>query len=167
MFGKRDIEEIVGRGQSLESVYEDLEKFKKGFPPLFVKAAATPGKGIKIVSESEQKQAIINSENYNGGISKFVPASGAATRMFKDIFSELESSMQRKYPEAVPAAEKLKESLEKFAFYDDIKAFETLDENDPISCAEHLLSDQGLNYSVFAQGPYKISQLFRFLQNPF
>ena len=155
MFGKRDIEEIVGRGQCLESVYEDLEKFKKGFPPLDIKAAATPENGIKITTESDQKKAIENFNSYSGGISKFVPASGAATRMFKDVFSELENSDKRKSSEKLPASEKLKESLQKFAFYDDLKAFPTLDERDATSCAEHLLSGKGLNYSALPKGLIK------------
>ncbi len=167
MFGKRDIEEITGRGQSVESVYEDLEKFKKGFPPLDVKAAATPEKGIKITSESEQKKAIENYDSYSGGICKFVPASGAATRMFKDIFSELEMTKGRNDPVTLPASEKLKESLGKFAFYDDLKAFPTLNQRNAISCAEHLLCCKGLNYSDLPKGLIKFHSYKDGARTPF
>ena len=65
-----------------------VERFRKGFPWLEIAAPATPGKGIEILTEEEQKRAAAYADTAEtAGRCKFVPASGAASRMFKDIFA--------------------------------------------------------------------------------
>lgn len=63
-----------------------LNNFKKGFPFLKIVNAATPDCGIKVLTAHEQEGLIKTAESFTGEICKFVPASGAATRMFKDLF---------------------------------------------------------------------------------
>ncbi|MEF9986339.1 MAG: DUF4301 family protein [Bacteroidales bacterium] len=68
------------------NINEQLNNFKQGFPFLNIVNAATPAQGIKILTNREQNNATNIANSYVGEICKFVPASGAATRMFKDLF---------------------------------------------------------------------------------
>ena len=74
------------------TIEEQIAHFKKGFPWLEMEAPATPAKGICVLSKDEEDRAIkyCDSASINGKC-KFVPASGAASRMFKDLFNGLES----------------------------------------------------------------------------
>ena len=121
---------------------KQLERFKKGFPWLDVVAPAVPGKGIEVMNEQE----IAEAEDYLEkaeikGKCKFVPASGAASRMFKDIYAGLENPND--------SVRKLCENIEKFAFYDP-KVFDGKE-----SVAELLLSDKGLGYGTKPKGVLK------------
>ena len=103
---------------SLAYLLEQLENFKKGFPYLTIEAAATPAKGIKVLSEDEQAKYISVAENYGGNVCKFVPASGAATRMFKDLFEAADAlKAGEKLKEGSPAA-KFVENITLFPFFD-------------------------------------------------
>ena len=91
----------------------ELERIKKGFPWLDIAAPATPGRGIEVLTEEEAARAEAYAENTEvAGRCKFVPASGAASRMFKDIFAGAESEND--------AVRKLAAELENFAFYDPV-----------------------------------------------
>lgn len=121
---------------------KQLERFKKGFPWLDVVAPAVPGKGIEVMNEQE----IAEAEDYLEkaeikGRCKFVPASGAASRMFKDIYAGLENPND--------SVRKLCENIEKFAFYDP-KVFDGKK-----NVAELLLSDKGLGYGTKPKGVLK------------
>lgn len=121
---------------------KQLERFKKGFPWLDVVAPAVPGKGIEVMNEQE----IAEAEDYLEkaeikGKCKFVPASGAASRMFKDIYAGLENPND--------SVRKLCENIEKFAFYDP-KVFDGKE-----NVAELLLSDKGLGYGTKPKGVLK------------
>lgn len=123
-----------------------IERFRKGFPWLEIAAPATPERGIEVLDEERQDAAV----RYAGtaevrGRCKFVPASGAASRMFKDIFAGLET------PNA--ATEKLAAELEKFAFYSP-EVFGTAP-FDPVAAAQRLLTDAGLAYGSKPKGVLK------------
>jgi hypothetical protein len=89
---KEDIGSIENNGLNPEKIKEQLKIFKRGNIPVNIEAAATVGNGINQYSEEEKSRLI---EFYNGrmeklDILKFVPASGAATRMFKALHLFLE-----------------------------------------------------------------------------
>ena len=66
------------------------ERFRNGFPWLDIVAPATPDKGIEILSAAQAEAAAAYADSAEvKGKCKFVPASGAASRMFKDIFAGL------------------------------------------------------------------------------
>lgn len=67
-----------------------IENFKNGFPFLKVVSAATPSRGITVLTEEQQQQAVARYDAFKGKSVKFVPASGAASRMFKDLFEARE-----------------------------------------------------------------------------
>lgn len=122
------------------------ERFKKGFPWLDIVAPATPGNGIEILSEEKQEEAVkyLETAQVNGKC-KFVPASGAASRMFKDIFAGLE--------EPNSAVQKLADNIETFAFYDE-KVF-GVKPHDPCGTAGKLLGKEGLDYGSKPKGVLK------------
>lgn len=86
MFTDQDLKQISERGISLETVEKQLAEIKKGFPFLKIEDAAAVGKGIMTPDESTRKAYLDKWAEYVGEghrIVKFVPASGAASRMFK------------------------------------------------------------------------------------
>ncbi|HAB28866.1 MAG TPA: DUF4301 domain-containing protein, partial [Xanthomarina gelatinilytica] len=92
MFSEKDINQILNKGLTVNKIIKQIELFKTGLPFINLESAATIQNGILQLSESE-KQAYINlfdSKRNKHSIIKFVPASGAATRMFKSFFSFIE-----------------------------------------------------------------------------
>ena len=110
--------QIDARGISAETFETQLKNFETGFPYLTIEAAATPAKGIKVLSEDEQAKYIAAADAFAGNVCKFVPASGAATRMFKDIFEAADAlKAGEKLKEGSPAA-KFVENITLFPFFD-------------------------------------------------
>ncbi len=123
-----------------------IERFRKGFPWLSIVAPATPGHGIEVLNEKEQEEAVQYADTAEvHGRCKFVPASGAASRMFKDIFAGIDA------PNA--ATEKLAANLEKFAFYSP-EVFGKAP-FDPVDTARKLLTEAGLAYGTKPKGVLK------------
>ena len=111
MFTSEDLKQIEQRGSSLENVDKQIERFHKGFPWMKIVGAATPERGIKVLSEAQADAAVSYYEGAKiAGKCKFVPASGAASRMFKDIFAGLS--------EPNDAVRTLAANIRRFAFYD-------------------------------------------------
>ena len=84
-----------------------IERFRKGFPYLDIVAPATPGKGIEVLDGEKAREAAEYADTAEvRGKCKFVPASGAASRMFKDIFAGLDTPND--------SVRRLAENLEKY-----------------------------------------------------
>ena len=118
MFTKEDIAQIEQRGTTVQTVADQVERFKKGFPWMKIVAPATPEKGIKVLDADEVEDAVKYYETASiNGKCKFVPASGAASRMFKDLFSGLDALKEGKeLADNAPAA-KFVDQIAEFAFY--------------------------------------------------
>lgn len=89
MLRPEDLELLKNKGISESEVEAQLERFKTGFPYLKIKDAAKVGAGIFRLSDEEADAAIERWHEYlehGGEVCKFVPASGAASRMFKALF---------------------------------------------------------------------------------
>ena len=119
MFNHEDILQIEARGLSVSEVEKQIENFRNGFPSLPVVRAASGGDGILQLNEDEIKAA---EELYNtrvGGLRtvKFVPASGAATRMFKELFEYVNDDKR------TAGIDKLITNLEKFAFFAELAKY--------------------------------------------
>ena len=85
-----DKELLQKKGISESQLAEQLESFKTGFPFLRLKAAASIGNGILKPAADDEAAYLKAWDEYLAGnhrITKFVPASGAASRMFKDVFA--------------------------------------------------------------------------------
>lgn len=90
-FTQEDKQQIKEKGLTEEKVLKQLEIFRRGNIAVNILAAATAGKGIQQVTENQKKELIQFYEDKKSQLEilKFVPASGAATRMFKDLHTFL------------------------------------------------------------------------------
>ena len=83
-----DRRQIAGRGMNLSGVEKQLRNFQDGFPPIPLVAAATTKHGIQQLNPRRIEELVelyrLYSEDHK--IVKFVPASGAASRMFKHLY---------------------------------------------------------------------------------
>ncbi len=91
-FSEKDIQQIEQKGLTLKKIEDQIDLFKKGIPFVNITKAATINDGIIAIPDSEKQRYItLFEENRNRfSLEKFVPASGAATRMFKFLYSFLE-----------------------------------------------------------------------------
>jgi len=125
-----------------DEIKSQIERFRKGFPWMDIVAPATPQRGIKVLTEEEADEASAYSETAEvAGKCKFVPASGAASRMFKDIFASQEQAMSQ-----------LCSRIREFAFYDP-EIFTAPD--DPAAVRDALLNEPGLGYGTKPKGVLK------------
>ncbi|MCC8019412.1 MAG: DUF4301 family protein [Rikenellaceae bacterium] len=113
MFSEKDKEQIVSHGLTVEKAEKQIADFIDGFGYLPVEAAAAVGSGIMRPSESEalRYRHAYDTAADDLSVVKFVPASGAATRMFKDLFTFAADGVPNS------ASEKTVANLDKFAFY--------------------------------------------------
>ena len=84
----KDLGQFSNKGIDKEQVEKQINNFKKGFPFMEITKAATVGDGLLLLDE-EQIEKYIRKYNYESTklkVIKFVPASGAASRMFKQLF---------------------------------------------------------------------------------
>ena len=116
MFTEQDLKQIAAHGLSLCEVEQQIENFRKGFPYLNIKSSATVGNGICVIDEAaaEELRAEYRAAANNLKVEKFVPASGAATRMFKDLFAYVNDG------EMNAVVEKVGANLDKFAFAEEL-----------------------------------------------
>ncbi|MFA6592061.1 MAG: DUF4301 family protein [Bacteroidales bacterium] len=157
MFTQNDLEQMEERGSSVRQVEGQLDHFRKGFPWMKIVGPATPQRGISVLSESDLNVAVAYYESASvDGKCKFVPASGAASRMFKTMFAALSVLNEGKdVPEDSPSR-KLVDNIEKFAFYSKDMFGEPSDtmayRKDVLS---KLLTPTGLNYGAKPKGVIK------------
>ena len=118
MFAEQDLRQIAEHGLSPEQVELQLENFRRGFPPLNVVRAASPGDGVLMVDEAGADAAVKRYEEAAGRLDvvKFVPASGAATRMFKELFEFVNEGKRGK------GVDTLLEHIREFAFWPELEA---------------------------------------------
>jgi len=89
---KQDIKQLKDHGLTIEKVFRQLESFSLGIPFVEVVTAASVGNGIEAIANEDQQKLIEHYENKKNSLDivKFIPASGAATRMFKFLFEFIE-----------------------------------------------------------------------------
>ena len=122
MLSQQDLKQLAQKGISEQQIETQLGQFKTGFPFLKLEAAAAIGRGIVAPTAAEGKQYVDAWQQYKAAgrrVVKFVPASGAASRMFKDVFAFVDADYD------VPTTDfekKYFDNIEKFAFYDELDA---------------------------------------------
>ena len=160
-----DKQYLASKGITEAQIMSQLECFRKGFPYLKLAAAASVDNGILSPDEEALKLYLRVWDTYiqsDRKVVKFVPASGAASRMFKNLFAFLEADYD------APQTDFEKEffdKIEKFAFYDDLNAAcqKTAEKDIPALLAEGqykpvvaaLLGEAGLNYGQLPKGLLK------------
>ena len=158
-FSQEDLNQFKTLGISLEEVMHLIEHFIKGFPYVKLEKPAAINDGIVSLNEEKAKEIInlYDSHTNHLKIVKFVPASGAASRMFKDLFAYVtDPSDKRISHEAL-------RNIDKFAFASDLKSIINKREaKENISCldktAYFLLEEDGLNYGHLPKGLIKFHQ---------
>ena len=159
---KQDLKQLASRGISEKQVEKQLKQIAEGFPFLRLEAAASVGNGIVAPSNEERDAFIQQWKQYKERphkIVKFVPASGAASRMFKNIFAFLSS------PYEVPTTDFEKTffaEIEHFAFKDALNAVCKANQGKDIvdliaegrykDIVANLLQPAGLNYGSLPKG---------------
>ena len=119
MFTHEEITQIEAHGLSVAAVEKQIENFRNGFPSLPVVRAAAGGDGVKqFDAESVAEREAYYTDNLkNIKTIKFVPASGAATRMFKELFEYVNDDKR------TAGIDKLIVNLEKFAFFPELAKY--------------------------------------------
>lgn len=158
MFTKDDIRQIEQRGSSVSVAEQQVERFKKGFPWMKIIAPATPEKGIEVLDEAAVEAAVRYYDAAEiAGKCKFVPASGAASRMFKDLFSGLDAlKAGKELADDAPAAVFV-DRIAEFAFYTP-ELFGKEGGKCPeyrMSVLSKTLTDEGLGYGSKPKGVLK------------
>lgn len=170
MFTEKDLNHIQKKGITKNQVNAQISLLKNGMSYSNLVAAATIGKGIEQFSESESKDLIsyYNNKKENKTIIKFVPASGAASRMFKFLFQFLSNFN----PSKTTLEDYIKdqddnlikvfsEHLKGFPFYEEVlskvkeihPSFQNFEEGRRLAIfVELMLQESGLNYSFLPKG---------------
>ncbi|MBQ9525097.1 MAG: DUF4301 family protein [Bacteroidaceae bacterium] len=162
MFTNEDKELLQKKGISESKIEAQLKDFAQGFPFLKLRAAASVGNGIIAPSKEEADKYIKVWNDYKKAghsITKFVPASGAASRMFKNMFEFLNADYD------VPTTDFEKTffaEIHKFAFYDALNDACFLNEGEGVdalieegkykSVVANMLNEEGLNYGQLPKG---------------
>lgn len=165
MLTPEDKDLLVKKGISEQQIAEQLACFEKGFPFLKLDAAASIEKGIMAPAENEVKTYLEAWDTYKEGektIVKFVPASGAASRMFKNLFEFLGADYNTPKTDF---EKKFFDHIHSFAFYNDLNAAcmdntgKNIDaliaEKDYKPVVANLLEAAGLNYGALPKGLLK------------
>lgn len=119
---QQDIRGLERRGVTAERLEAELEMLKTGFPYLKIEAAATPGAGIRVLTDGERRNFRSVWRDWldqGGSVMKMVPASGAASRMFKNLFTFADGES------ATPDSDFIRtfcDRIEMFAFFRDLNA---------------------------------------------
>ena len=170
IFSDKDIQQIEKKGLTVKKVDTQVHLFKAGLPFINLREAATIGNGILQLNADEIKESIIHFNNKRDSISilKFVPASGAATRMFKFLFQFIEEyNPSQESINSYINRHKAKElslflvGLEKLPFFEEvihkthkmIPNFNELPYNEQrVEFIKTMLDEDRLNYSFSPKG---------------
>ena len=151
MFTEKDLLQINKQGITLETIQQQIDHFVHGFPYLKVLKAATVGDGIVRVGDQELDELVsaFDAQADEVSLLKFVPASGAATRMFKALFAFKDEGKSDK------SIAEFSARLRDFAFFEDLQTViakqggaidADIAAGEFRKIADYLLSANGLDY---------------------
>ena len=177
IFNTKDLSQISDRGSDLQTVEQQIENFKKEFPFADLQKAATIGNGVLKLKETELDtlKAYYNRESPSKKVLKFVPASGAASRMFKNLFSYLEESQAGKSKDELLGDKSFNSvyyfvsNITKFAFFNSLeeamskegKSLESMLQDEEYSILiDYLLNKNGLDYGSLPKGLLEFHRYF-------
>ena len=146
MFTQEDLQQIQQHGLTPELVEQQIDNFRKGFPFLPVVRAASVGDGVLRLSDEQIAAAEARYDDAAASLRvvKFVPASGAATRMFKELFEYVNDDKR------TPGIDRLLDNIEKFAFWPELAKYIMPDSPDE-EIVEMIIKG-GLNYGSKPKG---------------
>ena len=162
MLTTEDKELLAAKGISEEQLNAQLQDFQRGFPFLKLQGAAAVGDGIVRLTDEEAERYVQIWNNYKAEghhITKFVPASGAASRMFKNLFEFLSADYdapQTKFEQ------EFFQGIHRFAFYEALNDAcsvnngagidELIEKGNYKAIVANLLQEEGLNYGQLPKG---------------
>lgn len=160
MFNQKDLQQIRSKGIHIDEINRQIKHFSQGFPPSDITMPATPGKGILVLTEGDELHYLDvfldNAPDFR--MCRFIPASGAATRMFKNLYAALEKldgmkgDEQEEWIEGNKEMNRFFRKLGKYPFYEDLKLSE---KSRPDQILKQLLGEEGLNYGNKPKGLLK------------
>jgi hypothetical protein len=169
MLNADDKIQIENKGITAEMIKNQLKRFKSGFPYLKINAVATVGNGVVRLDDKEVTDCIKEWKEFqqsSGTIEKFVPASGAASRMFKNLYAFVTANK----PEPETDFEKqFFNEIDNFAFYPilnkvcmrlyghDIHAL--IENSRYVDIVKALLDGNGLNYGALPKALLKFHKV--------
>ena len=152
LLNNNDLRQLAERGVSEDQVNRQVAQLKRGTAYVKLMRPATIGDGILRMSpeQVEQMTKVFDEDKQYYQFTKFVPASGAASRMFKDLFSFIESGQETNFTTIFFS------HIQSFAFFEDLnqaclkcygKDIQALvDEGRKVDVVKALLLDEGLSY---------------------
>ncbi|UCD61259.1 MAG: DUF4301 family protein [Flavobacteriaceae bacterium] len=179
-FSPMDMKQLEEKGISKKKVLDQIEIFKEGIPFVRLEKAAIVSDGIKKLTKAREKILVGKFDELKVLLSvlKFVPASGAASRMFKSLFNFLEHYDPSK--ESVDAyIERLSDTdlrtffkqIKKFPFYEVVQERiknKAGSGNDlKYLFVSEMLREDGLNYGFYPKGLLPFHNYGKFTATPF
>ncbi len=153
IFTERDMEKIREYGLTPNDLLSQLEMLRGETIPMRLARACSVGDGIIKINKTEICGLISrhNQAAGQGRMTKFVPASGAASRMFQGWFKWYET----KDFNATADAAVFEKQFPGYAFYDDLSRSVSLQglnvcatlRDNPQKILEYILTPKGLNYA--------------------
>ncbi len=153
-FSDEDLKTIAAKGVEVQEVLRQLEIFRRGTKPVRLLRPARPGDGIVQIRREEREVfvSLHDQASERGRMLKFVPASGVASRMFKNWYKWVQQGRVDSDEQAI----QFLKDLAKFAFYDDLKkemaskgeeVEKWIGERRVTDILEFVLTPRGLNYN--------------------
>ena len=162
MLTQQDLKQLAQKGISEQQIETQLGQFKTGFPFLKLEAAAAIGRGIVAPTSDEGRKYVDAWQKYKAAgkrVVKFVPAPGAASRMFKDMFAFVDADYDKP---TTDFEKKYFDNIDKFAFYGELDAVcqknngkgikALIQEGNFKAVAANMLKAEGLNYGQLPKG---------------
>ena len=156
MLNEKDLQQLENKGITADKLEAQIKRFENGFPQLRIHSVATVGNGIMRLNEKDINHYIKlwrQSQQDGVTIEKFVPASGAASRMFKNMFAFMTSG--RTAPET-DFEKQYFDNINHFAFFSSLnKSCELLYKDSIpqliqngkyVEIVKAMLEKEGLNY---------------------
>ncbi|PCH69292.1 MAG: NAD metabolism ATPase/kinase [Bacteroidales bacterium] len=185
MFSKQDQSQFKAKAIDIKTIEDQLNNFKTGFPKIKLKKPATIDDGISQIGEDEQEiyQEVFTAHAKKLSLLKFVPASGAATRMFKSLYDFLNTYQDTEDEYLKLLCNKGPETMfnffdriDDFAFYGDLRNIITenkmdlekmRDKNKFKQILAMLLTRKGLNYANLPKGLLKFHRYKHYSRTSF
>lgn len=169
------IAELGSKGIEPGTVRAQIDTFVKGIPPVELARSCTPGDGIQSIDDRiDGLTALFDESSSDRAIVKFVPASGAASRMFRELHAVLglggditreDLTKQSEAGDEVAAASiKFIDGIRKFAFFPELASSLEREGHDLEALLRdkryreiisHTVNAHGLNYSSLPKGIIK------------
>lgn len=179
-FSSQDLQQIASMGLAKETVLKQIDNFHKGFPKTqLIEAATVENGGIIRMTDSEimRLSKLYKQSLQEKKIMKFTPASGAASRMFKDLytFSSTYFGVANNFEKEFPSVKEFLQHIRTFAFFEDLKSCmerssldfsDYMDRGDFTTVINYLLKEQYLGYGTLPKALLKFHRYGELSRTP-